>query len=91
MLSVVVGPHACCSTNVSCAIVIELLYGDQLSFACLPRDPRHYSGDKGGILSESVSLEAVFTDISWQVLSAGGWKPSTQTWSLSRCIWSAWK
>ena len=37
-----------------------------------------------------MSLEAVFTDLSWQSLSAGGWKPSTQTWSRSRCIWSAW-
>ena len=94
MLSVVVGPRACCSSNVSCAIVIYLSYCyDQLSFAafmCLLRNTRHYSGDKGGILSESVSLEAVFTDLSWQALLAGGWKLSTLTWSWSRCIWSVW-
>ena len=95
MLSAVVGPRACGSSNVSCAIVIYLsyCYGNQLSFAafaCLLRDPQHYGGDEGGISSESVSLEAVFTDLSWQALSAGGWKPSTQTWSRSWCIWSVW-
>ena len=95
MLSIVVDLVLVGSSNVSCAIVIYLsyCYGDQLSFtafACLLRDSRHHSGDEGGISSESISLEAVLTDLSWQALSAGGWKPSTQTWSRSRYIWSAW-
>ena len=81
MLSFVVDLVFIGSSNVSCAIVIYLsyCYGDQLSFAafaCLLRDPRHYSGDEGGISAESISLEAVLTDLSWQALSAGGWKPS---------------
>ena len=92
MLSFVMDLVLVGSSNVSCAIVIYLsyCYGDQLSFAafaCLLRDPRYYSGDEGGISSESISLEAVLTDLSWQALLAGGWKPSTQTWSRSRYIW----
>ena len=54
------GHRACTSSN-SCHWVIA--YSDQLLFTaivCLPRDPRHHSGDKGGILSMSVSLEAIY-------------------------------
>ena len=48
MLSFVVDLVLVGSSNVSCAIVIYLsyCYGDQLSFAafaCLLRDPRHYT------------------------------------------------
>ena len=44
MLSFVVDLVLVGSSNVSCSIVIYLsyCYGDQLSFACLLRDPRHY-------------------------------------------------
>ena len=59
----------------SCAIVMQAIVTVTHchlwhSCAC-GRDPRHHSGDEGGTLSESVSLEAVCTVLWWALLGGG--------------------
>ena len=63
MLSVVVRPHACVAATWVVLLSFELLLRWPIivrGFHVPAEDPRHYSGNEGGIKSESVSLEAVY-------------------------------
>ena len=64
MLSVAVDLVLVGGSNVSCAIVIYLsyCYGDQLSFAafaCLLRDPRHYSVSTYNVSVQEMRMQAI--------------------------------